>query len=313
MADECLDIRRRDREKNEDGQRQPGLAQRNTLLRMARSSFDSSEFAPWESILAQAGLQVCRSRSATLSTFIESFQQAHHELTGDPPDTLRLAYRTNVADLDEMTYRERLAEMRGADRQRTYTVRAADPEAGQVTIDFVTHGDQGLAGPWAQRAQVGETITFRGPGGAWHPEEGYGHFVFAGDESAAPAIAAGVEKLPHGATADVYLEIADADATFDMPEPDGVHLHWIARDGATHGTALSQAVREAGIPERRTSWFIHGVAEMIKELRRHLFTDHQIDRADVSISGYWRIGMTEDQWQASKREFNAELDAAEGR
>lgn len=196
---------------------------------------------------------------------------------------------------------------------RTYTFRRIDTATGLFDVDFVTHGDQGLAGPWAQRAQVGETITFRGPGGAWHPEEGYGHFVFAGDESAAPAIAAGVEKLPEGATAEVFIEIADADATFDMPQPAGVTLHWVTRDGATHGTALSQAVREVSTPDTRTGWFIHGVAEMIKELRRHLFIDRGVERGDVSISGYWRIGMTEDQWQASKREFNAELDAAEGR
>ena len=192
---------------------------------------------------------------------------------------------------------------------RTYTFRRIDTATGLFDVDFVTHGDQGLAGPWAQRAAVGDTISFRGPGGAWHPEEGYTHFVFAGDESAAPAIAAGVEKLPSGATADVYLEIASDDATFAMPEPEGVTLHWVTRDGATHGTALSAAVREAGVPEGRTSWFIHGVAEMIRELRRWLFAEHRVDRGDVSISGYWRIGMTEDQWQASKREFNAELEA----
>jgi len=236
---------------------------------------------------------------------------AVHRLT---PDLVRISFDCPELIGAELPHTDHYIKISfGEMVTRTYTFRRIDTATGLFDVDFVTHGDQGLAGPWAQRAQVGEKITFRGPGGAWHPGEDYEHFVFAGDESAAPAIAAGVEKLPHGATADVYLEIADADATFDMPEPDGVHLHWIARDGATHGTALSQAVREAGIPERRTSWFIHGVAEMIKELRRHLFTDHQIDRADVSISGYWRIGMTEDQWQASKREFNAELDAAEGR
>lgn len=192
---------------------------------------------------------------------------------------------------------------------RTYTFRRIDTATGLFDVDFVTHGDQGLAGPWAQQARVGDTITFRGPGGAWHPEEGYAHFVFAGDESAAPAIAAGVEKLPAGATADVYVEIADADATFAMPQPAGVTLHWVTRDGATHGTALSEAVRAAGIPAQRTSWFIHGVAEMIRELRRWLFADHGVDRGDVSISGYWRLGMTEDQWQASKRDFNAEMEA----
>ncbi|GAB2506989.1 Vibriobactin utilization protein ViuB [Corynebacterium atrinae] len=193
---------------------------------------------------------------------------------------------------------------------RTYTFRRADTTTGRVDIDFVTHGDEGLAGPWAQRAQVGDTIEYRGPGGAWHPGD-YDHFVLAGDESAAPAIAAGLDKLPAGASAEVYIEVETCDDTFEMPEPAGVTVHWVPRQGATHGTRLSEAVRAAGIPPQRTGWFIHGVAEMIKEMRRFLFIDGDVDRKDVSISGYWRIGMTEDQWQASKREFNAELDAAE--
>ncbi|MCS5479042.1 siderophore-interacting protein [Corynebacterium sp. YIM 101645] len=196
---------------------------------------------------------------------------------------------------------------------RTYTFRRINTETGRFDVDFVTHGSDGLAGPWAQRAEVGETVTFLGPGGAWSPGEGYEHFLFAGDESAAPAIAAGVEKLPAGATAEVYIEIEDAASTFEMPEPAGVRLHWVPRNGATHGTKLSAAVRSAGVPAKRTSWFVHGVAEMIKELRRFLFVDNGVAREDVSISGYWRIGMTEDQWQASKQEFNAELEAAEAR
>ena len=52
---------------------------------------------------------------------------------------------------------------------------------------------------------------------------------------------------------------------------------------------------------------------MIKEMRRFLFVESEIPREDVSISGYWRIGMTEDQWQSSKQEFNAEIEAEEER
>ena len=89
-------------------------------------------------------------------------------------------------------------------------------------------------------------------------------------------------------------------------------VNWVIRDGATHGTELSRVVRSAGVPaSKKTSWFIHGVAEMIKEMRRFLFVDSEIPRSDVSISGYWRIGMTEDQWQSSKREFNAEIEQEE--
>lgn len=52
---------------------------------------------------------------------MEPFQLIHAALTGDPPDALRLVYRTNVAGLDEDAYQARLEEMREGDRQRTYT------------------------------------------------------------------------------------------------------------------------------------------------------------------------------------------------
>lgn len=202
---------------------------------------------------------------------------------------------------------------------RTYTLRSWDTEANTVDIDFVIHGDQGIAGPWAAEVQPGARIAFAGPGGAWRPSPGYSRYVFAGDESAAPAIFAGVENLPAGSSAEVFLEEEDAAHALDAPvAPEGseVTVHRVYRDGAVHGTELVRAVVESGLAAEaasgtRTSWFVHGVAEMIRDMRRHLFVDNGLDRADVSISGYWRLGMVEDEWQASKREFNAEIEAAE--
>jgi NADPH-dependent ferric siderophore reductase len=43
-------------------------------------------------------------------------------------------------------------------RTRTYSVRAWDPEALRLTIDFVVHGDEGVAGPWAAGATAGDTL-----------------------------------------------------------------------------------------------------------------------------------------------------------
>ena len=195
---------------------------------------------------------------------------------------------------------------------RTYTLINLDSETGDFDVDFVVHGDSGLAGPWARVAEVGDKLGFLGPGGAWGPAAEYEHFVLAGDESAAPAISAGLKHLPEGTTATAYIEVEAEDRKFELPTREGVEIHWVLRDGATHGTELSHAVREGGIPEgKKTSWFIHGVAEMIKELRRFLFVESEVPKKNVSISGYWRIGMTEDQWQSSKREFNAEVEAEE--
>jgi DNA replication and repair protein RecF len=98
------------------------LAQRNALLRTTRGNVeDNPEFAPWETILAEAGLAVSKGRGDTLAAFIEAFQAMHRDLTGGPLEAFRLTYRTNVADLDVASYSERLADMRDADRKRTFT------------------------------------------------------------------------------------------------------------------------------------------------------------------------------------------------
>jgi DNA replication and repair protein RecF len=97
------------------------LAQRNALLRTTRHGGESAQFGPWESIMAQLGLRIAAARAHALSSFVAAFQQTHADLTDEAPETLRLIYRTNVAGLDEQEYGARLAGMRDADRQRTYT------------------------------------------------------------------------------------------------------------------------------------------------------------------------------------------------
>ena len=230
---------------------------------------------------------------------------------------LKLLFVPEGADYSWPFNVEQVREQQPRDKQpvtRTYTLINLDSSTGDFDVDFVTHGDAGLAGPWARVAEVGEKIGFFGPGGAWGPSVDYEHFIFAGDESAAPAIGAGLKRLPEGATATAYIEIEAEDRKFELPARDGADIHWVIRNGATHGTELSRVVRQAGVPDgKNTSWFIHGVAEMIKEMRRFLFVESEVPKQDVSISGYWRIGMTEDQWQASKRDFNAEIEAEEER
>jgi uncharacterized lipoprotein YmbA len=51
----------------------------------------------------------------------------------------------------------------------------------------------------------------------------------------------------------------------------------------------------------------------VKELRRLLRVDLGVAREDLSISGYWRLGHNEDGWQASKREWNAQVEQEQER
>ncbi|MGY1845486.1 siderophore-interacting protein [Modestobacter sp. SYSU DS0875] len=195
---------------------------------------------------------------------------------------------------------------------RTYTVRAWDPTSGELTIDFVYHGDEGLAGPWAASARPGDRIQLLGPGGAYAPRPDADWHLLVGDESALPAIAASLPRLTAGAPAQVFLEVAGPEEEQDdVPTPVGVELVWVHRGSAEPGRALVDAVRAAQLPAGRGHVFVHGEAGLVRELRRHLRAERGLDPEFTSVSGYWRVGRTEDRWQAEKRDWNAQIEAEE--
>ncbi|MFB8758056.1 siderophore-interacting protein [Streptomyces nigra] len=190
---------------------------------------------------------------------------------------------------------------------RTYTVRAWDPEHRELTLDFVIHGDEGLAGPWAMRAQRGDTVRFMGPGGAYAPDPEADWHLLAGDESALPAIARSLESLPDGAAAYAFLEVAGPEE--EQKIDSDVEVVWLHRGSRPVGEALLDAVRSLTFPEGRLHAFVHGEAHFVKELRHLLRVERGVPREDLSISGYWRLGHNEDGWQASKRDWNARIEA----
>ncbi|MFF1736404.1 siderophore-interacting protein [Streptomyces sp. NPDC058247] len=190
---------------------------------------------------------------------------------------------------------------------RTYTVRAWDPVARELTLDFVVHGDEGIAGPWARDVQPGASVHLAGPGGAYAPDAGADWHLLAGDESALPAIAAALEALPEDAVAHAFVEVSDA--TEEQKIDSAAQVVWLHRGDRPVGEALVEAVRGLAFPAGRVHAFVHGEAGFVKDLRRHLRTEREIPREDLSISGYWRLGHNEDGWQASKREWNAQVEA----
>lgn len=190
---------------------------------------------------------------------------------------------------------------------RTYTVRAWDPEHQELTLDFVIHGDEGLAGPWAARVRPGETVRFFGPGGAYAPDLSADWHLLAGDESALPAIARTLESLPSGVRAHAFVEVSGPEE--EQKIDSAMEVVWLHRGERPVGEALVEAVRALEFPEGRMQAFVHGEATFVKELRRLLRVELQIPREDLSISGYWRLGHNEDGWQAGKREWNARIEA----
>lgn len=186
---------------------------------------------------------------------------------------------------------------------RTYTVRRVDEAAGELSIDFVIHGDEGLAGPWAATAQPGDPLIFTGPGGGYNPDPAADWHLFAGDESALPAIAAALESLPPDARGLAFLEVdSEADAQ-PLAAPAGFELQWLFRAGVPGGSSsvLVDAVRDAPWPGGRVQVFAHGERGAMKGLREVFYAQRGLERAQVSLSGYWASGRVEDDFQAEKK------------
>ncbi|NQX26946.1 siderophore-interacting protein [Microbacteriaceae bacterium VKM Ac-2854] len=134
---------------------------------------------------------------------------------------------------------------------RTYTVRAVRPEASEVDVDFVAHGDAGPASAWVAAARPNDELVLIGPdalaednlgGIAWHPGAARS-FLLAGDETAVPAISSILEALHPAATGAVFLEVPGEQDRLELAAPAGISVTWISRDGAAYGTKLRREVK----------------------------------------------------------------------
>ncbi|MET4048404.1 NADPH-dependent ferric siderophore reductase [Rhodococcus sp. 1163] len=205
-----------------------------------------------------------------------------------------------------------------AEVKRTYTVRSVDVDAREIAIDFVVHGDEGIAGPWAANAKAGDRIGLYGPNGAYKPRPEADWHLFAGDESAIPAISAAVEALPEDAIAKVFVEVSDRKDEIYMETLALVDVTWIHRgagsgevgdDKAGDNSPLIEAVRNTEWLPGQAQVFIHGEAQAVMHnLRGYVRKDRGVPAEWASISGYWRRGRTEETFRVWKREL-AEAEA----
>ncbi|MEU6861349.1 siderophore-interacting protein [Glycomyces sp. NPDC046736] len=212
---------------------------------------------------------------------------------------------------------------------RTYTVRTVRPELGEVDVDMVIHEaesdeETGPALEWLQTAAVGDELLLLGPDSRWdgphggvdfHAPEG-AELLIAGDETAAPAIAAILEDLPATARGTAFIEVPTAEDALDIEVPAHVAVVWLPRDGAAWGERLVPAVTEAArrmdfgaeddafveiddemiwdAPETApaTGSYVWIAAEtgVVKTLRFTIRKELGLPKESGAFMGYWRNG-----------------------
>lgn len=185
-------------------------------------------------------------------------------------------------------------------RTRTYTVRTWDAERNELTVDFVVHGDEGVAGPWAANAQPGDTVQLNGPGGGYAPDPDAAWHLMVGDQSVIPAISASLARIPAGVPVHVILEVDGPDDEQPLGTPGDLHVTWL------HGGpgAAVPVVESYTFPDGPAGVFVHGEASTVRAVRRHLLVDRGLPREGLSISGYWKLSRVDEEWREEKAEWN---------
>ncbi|MGH3755737.1 MAG: siderophore-interacting protein [Pseudonocardiaceae bacterium] len=171
---------------------------------------------------------------------------------------------------------------------RDYTVRDYDPAGPSLDIDVVLHGE-GPAASWARRVQPGATLEFVGPSGRYRPDPHADWHLFAGDETALPAIQAYVAMLPADARVFLYVEVADAAEQQPIPGSARPAVCWLHRGGRAPGTTtvLEDTLRAARLPVGQGRIWIAGHTPTVRRIRAHLLDQRGIDRRALYTRGYW--------------------------
>ncbi|NGO13494.1 siderophore-interacting protein [Streptomyces sp. HC44] len=194
---------------------------------------------------------------------------------------------------------------------RSYTLRSlredADGNTVEIDIDFVLHGVEpgatapaGPASSWASTAEAGDRVLVLGPAVAdnrairFRPPKDTDLLVVWGDDTALPAASAILESLPAGTRAQVWLEVHHAEDIQDLVTEADAEITWLVRD---EGSPMAlDAIRAARLPPAEAPYaWIAGESGRVKELRRHLVREREIERRRVTFVGYWRRGLTEEQ------------------
>ena len=166
--------------------------------------------------------------------------------------------------------------------QRVYTIRAMDAKAGWIDVDFVMHGDNGPGSAFAMHASAGDVVAMTGPLGTALPDADW--MLFAGDETALPAIGRYLAEMPDHVTGHAIIEVGSKSDVIAVPTNSQIKVQWLFRDDAqaVERSLIQDAIRSVEMPDARD----------------HIYCWAGVEQADYKpIHAYWRkeLGLDRDR------------------
>jgi NADPH-dependent ferric siderophore reductase len=171
---------------------------------------------------------------------------------------------------------------------RTYTIRSARPEAGEVDVDFVLHEPSGPASRWAAAARPGDRVALYAAWAEYEVPEPGARQLVVGDHTALPAVAAIVERMDEATRGDVVLEVPGPDDRLPLEVPPGVRLVWVDAVPGSPGASLTAVVTGLAEDVRPGYAWVAADRDTVAVLRRHLVEERGLSTDQIMFMGYWR-------------------------
>lgn len=254
------------------------------LTRSMAITPSKTDFVQFE--MAVAAVRDLSDRVRRITFSADGFRTFH--LTGPDEYFALLMPRDGKLRLpqERLNVRAAIAKLPEADQPeiRWYTIRAHRPDAGEIDVDIVLHGDAGPGSAWACRAEEGQVVGFRSGAAPYDPSRFASPRLFVADETAVPALAAILERE---AGAIVFVEVPDESCLASLGREADVRV--VLRGDAAPGEAVVAALRETDLSGIAYAWAC-GESGLATGVRRYLIGEVGLDKRAVFFSGYWKVG-----------------------
>ncbi len=187
--------------------------------------------------------------------------------------------------------------------RRTYTIRKLDRVSGMMDIEFVLHGDNGPASAWATNVSVNDYLGLAIKQSRkiinWSD-----WYLFVGDESAIPAIAAILESLPEGTPGSAFIKASSRFEIFQINTKSSIKISWLSRkeEPLMHYSQLLKGLENLEPPDAlhySRYAFIAGERDMVNTVKKHVSL-LGFEREELHAAIYWTRGLSEDQGRNDK-------------
>ncbi len=168
---------------------------------------------------------------------------------------------------------------------RDYTPRRVDLDAGELTLDFVRHGE-GPAAAWAASARPGDELCFVGPKSSLRLPEDADWIVLIADETGLPAVGRFLEERTLACPAHILVTVEEESGIQNLPLAEADTLTWTRARGGD-AAALEAAVRALPVPEGAGYVWAAAESRALLPVRRYYQRELGLPKDRVNITGYW--------------------------